>query len=83
LFSNILAVSGEVLFPAMIIFGLLTRLSAIPVIITMAVAAFVVHGNDPFQRKEMALLYLVVFTTILVFGAGKYSFDNFLGKKRR
>ncbi|GAP67866.1 uncharacterized membrane protein YphA, DoxX/SURF4 family [Bacteroidales bacterium 6E] len=83
LFSNILAVSGEVLFPAMIILGLLTRLSAIPVIITMAVAAFVVHGNDPFQRKEMALLYLVVFTTILVFGAGKYSFDNFLGKKRR
>ena len=81
--SNILAVSGEVLFPALVILGLMTRLSAIPVIITMAVAAFVVHGSDPFQRKEMALLYLVVFTTILVFGAGKYSFDNFLGKKRR
>jgi len=83
LFSNILAVSGEVFFPALVILGLMTRLSAIPVIITMAVAAFIVHGNDPFQRKEMALLYLIVFITILVFGAGKYSFDQFLGKKRR
>ncbi len=42
----------------------------------MAVAAFVVHGADPFERKEMALLYLIGFTAIALLGAGKYSVDK-------
>ena len=51
-------------------------MAAILVIIGMAVAAFVVHGSDPFGVKELALLYLVGFTAIALMGAGKISVDK-------
>jgi putative oxidoreductase len=42
----------------------------------MLVAAFIVHLDDPFKRKELALLYLVGFLIVLLMGAGKYSLDK-------
>ena len=71
--SFILTVLAEAICPILIILGLRTRLAAIPVIITMAVAAFIVHGNDPFSNMEKALLYLVGFTAIALMGGGKYT----------
>ncbi|WP_435577924.1 DoxX family protein [Gilvibacter sp.] len=71
--SFILTVFAEAICPILIILGLRTRLAAIPVIITMAVAAFIVHGNDPFANMEKALLYLVGFTAIALMGGGKYT----------
>ena len=70
--SLILVVFAEFLCSVLLIFGIGTRLAAIPLIITMAVAAFFIHANDPFQRKELAFLYLVIYLSILVFGGGKY-----------
>lgn len=72
----ILAVLCEVFFPILVIIGFKTRLSAIPVIITMAVAAFVVHAADPFGIKEKAILYLIGFIAIAFLGVGKYSVDK-------
>jgi len=72
----ILAVLCEVFFQILVIIGFKTRLSAIPVIITMAVAAFVVHAADPFGIKEKAILYLIGFIAIALLGAGKYSVDK-------
>ncbi len=74
--SLVLAVLCEVLFPLLVIIGFKTRLSAIPVIITMAVAAFIVHGSDPLATKEKAILYLIGFIAIALLGAGKYSVDR-------
>ncbi|MDO1500741.1 DoxX family protein [Winogradskyella maritima] len=74
--SLILCLIGEVLAPALLIIGFKTKLAAIPAAITMAVAAFVVHGNDPLQNKEMALLYLITFTALIFTGAGRYSIDG-------
>lgn len=74
--SLILAILGEVLFPILIIIGFKTRLSAIPVMITMGVAAFIVHANDPLGTKELAILYLIAFTSIALLGPGKYSIDK-------
>lgn len=71
--SLILTVIGEVICPLLLIIGFRVRLSAIPSIIVMGVAAFVVHGNDPLARKELALLYLFAFITIALLGAGRYS----------
>lgn len=73
--SLILAVCGEVLGPVLIIAGYFTRLAAIPPIITMIVAAFVVNGGEPFKSMEMALLYLIGFFIILILGPGRYSLD--------
>ncbi len=74
--SLILTVIGEAICPMLIILGFKTRLAAIPTIITMAVAAFVVHGSDPFGRKELALVYFFAFLVIALTGAGRYSVDR-------
>jgi putative oxidoreductase len=74
--SFILTILGEVICPLLIIMGFKTRLAAIPTIITMAVAAFVVHAADPIGTKEKALLFLFAFLVIALTGAGKYSVDK-------
>jgi putative oxidoreductase len=80
--SLILTVFGEVVAPVLVILGLGTRFSAIPVAFAMAMAGFVVHSADPFARKELALLFLMGFLTIIVMGGGRYSLDTLLGKRR-
>jgi putative oxidoreductase len=80
--SLTLAVTAEVFCSILVILGLGTRLAAVPVASTMAVAAFNVHFADPFATKEMAVLYLVGFVFIAIVGAGKYSVDYFLIKAR-
>lgn len=74
------AVFAEVFCAIAIVFGLLTRLAVIPLIITMAVAGFIIHGNDPWPKPEMALLYLTVFLTLLFAGPGKLSVDRLFGR---
>lgn len=76
--SLILAVIGEVVAPIFVLIGFKTKVAAIPVIITMAVAAFFIHFNDDFGTKEKALLYLFGFIIIALVGPGRYSLD---GKK--
>ncbi|MFT5102960.1 MAG: putative oxidoreductase [Candidatus Latescibacterota bacterium] len=70
--SLILTVIGEAICPMLIIIGFKTRIAAIPTIIAMLVAAFVVHGADPFATKEKALLYLFGFIAIALLGGGKF-----------
>jgi len=74
--SLFLAIIGEFVCPILIIAGYKTRWAAVPTAITMAVAAFIVHGADPFQTKEKALLFLICFVTIILLGPGKYSIDK-------
>lgn len=74
--SLFLATIGEFVCPILIIFGFKTRWAAIPTAITMAVAFFIAHASDPFQRKELPLLYLIVFVSIILLGPGKYSVDR-------
>lgn len=73
--SLALAVFAEVFCAAAIMLGLFTRAAAIPLLITMVVAAFMIHGDDPFQKKEFALLYAIPFLTLILTGAGSYSID--------
>lgn len=74
--SLVLAIIGEVVAPLLVLIGFKTRIAAIPVVVTMAVAAFVVHLNDDFATKEKALLFLSAFVVIALVGAGKYSVDG-------
>jgi putative oxidoreductase len=41
-----------------------------------------VHWDDPFQKKEFALLFLIPFLTLIMTGAGKYSIDGWLARRR-
>lgn len=76
--SLALAVFAEVVCSVLILVGLGTRLASIPLIITMLVAAFYIHGADPFAKKELAILYLIPYVTLLLTGSGKYALDHLL-----
>ena len=60
--------------------GLGTRLATIPLIITMLVAVFIVYGAAGFDKKEMGLLFLLVYVFLLVCGPGKYSIDHLISR---
>jgi putative oxidoreductase len=80
--SMILAIFAEFFCAALVTLGLLTRAALIPLIVTMGVAAFVIHGSHPWfggaPSKEMALLFLGAYTALLAAGPGKYSADHLI-----
>ena len=76
--ANLALVIGAELFCALLILlGVATRLAAVPLFVTMCVAGFMIHANDPFQKKELALLYAGVFAALFFLGTGQYG----LGRK--
>jgi putative oxidoreductase len=74
--SLFLAVLGEFIAPILIMIGYKTRLVTLFPIVTMAVAAFIAHADDPFAKKEKALLFLFGFIAVALCGAGKYALDQ-------
>lgn len=79
--SLILAVFAEFFCAILVIIGFATRLALTQLIATMIVAGFIVHGADPFQKKELALVYLTIFSTLFLMGPGKFSIDHMIVKK--
>jgi len=73
-----LTVFAEVICSVLLIFGLVTRLALIPLIVSMSVALFMVHGTDGFATQEKAILYLTVYVVLFVQGSGRYSVDNLI-----
>ena len=55
--SLVLVMTAEFICALLIVFGLATRVAAIPTVIAMAVAAFVVHLNDPWTMGGGAALF--------------------------
>lgn len=76
MFSLILVVVAEVLCALLVTLGLWTRISTVPPIITMGVAAFISNADDPFGKGEKALLYLSAYLVILLVGSGRFSLDR-------
>jgi putative oxidoreductase len=74
--SLALAIFAEVGCSILILLGLGTRIAAIPLIVTMLVAVFIVHSGDPFANQEMGLHYLLVYIMLLITGSGRYSLDR-------
>lgn len=77
-FSLVLAVFSEFFCSVLTIAGLFTRVSLIPLIITMFVAGFVHHSADPFAQKEKALLFLLIFVFLFITGPGRYSLSRII-----
>ena len=76
--SVLLAIGAEVGCASLLILGLFTRLATIPLIITMLVAAFIVHGGDPLSKKEAAITYLIPYLVLLLTGPGRFACDRWL-----
>ena len=76
--SLILTAFAEFLCSVLIGIGLGTRLAAIPLIITMTVILFIVHGDEPIFSHYNVLLYLTGYFILLISGSGRYSSDYYL-----
>lgn len=74
--SLVLIVFAEVVCAALVVLGLWTRAALIPLIIGMAVIAFMVKGDADFGEKELALVYLFAFVTLLFTGSGRFAIDR-------
>lgn len=76
-----LAVFAELACAALLVLGLFTRWAALPLVITMLIAVFMIHGGDSLADKEHAILFLVPYIILMIKGAGWYSLDAQLLKK--
>jgi len=74
-------IGAEVVCAALVGVGLLTRLAALPVAFTMAIAAFVVNAGGSWGDKELAVIYLVPFAALLFTGPGAISLDARIGRE--
>jgi putative oxidoreductase len=79
--SLILVTFAEAICAALVMIGLMTRASLIPLIIAMMVAVFVAHAGDPFGDKELGLFFLISFIVLFLTGPGKYSVDQKMFRK--
>lgn len=77
-----MAIGAEVGCSVLLILGLGTRLAVVPLAFTMLIALFVVHADDPWKVKELAAVYLLVYTSLLLTGAGQFSLDHLWLNKR-
>lgn len=76
-------VGAEFFCALLILLGIATRLAAVPLLFTMLVAAFIVHGSDILQKKELALIYAGMYLAIFLLGGGKYSLANYFPKLKK
>lgn len=82
-YSLIATIAAEVGCSVLLILGLATRLGALGLAFTMGVAAFMFHADDGFDVQEKAVLYLIVFATLVFTGPGKLSMDHlWFGRKK-
>lgn len=78
--SAILVMFAEFACGIAVLLGMATRLALIPMIISMSVAFFIVHGSMPMDKKELPLLYLASFVVLLFTGPGRYSVDALISR---
>lgn len=74
--SLTLCIFAELICSAFVVLGLFSRMALIPLMFTMGVAFFVIHGMDPFEKKEIALLFLSAYGTLFLTGPGEYSLQH-------
>ncbi len=64
----------------LVLFGILTRLAVLPLMLAMIIAAFFTYNPITMAVVELPLLYWVGFFLILLVGPGRYSVDYWLVK---
>jgi putative oxidoreductase len=72
--SLMLVIFVEFCCSLFLIFGLLVRVTVIPLMVSMAVAFFDVHDAQ-LPSGELSLVYLVMVTILYFIGPGRYSID--------
>ncbi|MNK01340.1 putative oxidoreductase CatD [compost metagenome] len=78
-----LVIFAELVCGFLVLIGLLTRYSIVPIFITMIVAFFVAHAKDTFDVKIAAFLYMVLCLPVFILGSGKYSVDSLIFNRKK
>ncbi|TVR01715.1 MAG: DoxX family protein [Deltaproteobacteria bacterium] len=78
-----LAGLAEVVGGLLLAVGLMTRPAAFSILITMVVAFFIRHGDDPFRQKELAFLFMFISLAFVFLGSGRFGLDRFLRKSAK
>ena len=76
--SLALATFTEVFCAFAVMLGFLTRAASTGLLVTMWVAAFIRHAADPWSKKELAVVYSIMFLVLIVTGGGAFSLDQLL-----
>lgn len=79
--SLALSAFAEFFCAGLLILGIFPRISAGVLVINMFVAGIIFHAADPFSTKEKALLFLVIFVSLVLLGSGKYSLNKLFPAK--
>jgi len=79
--SLVLSTFAEFFAAGLLILGIFPRVSAGVLVINMFVAGVIYHASDPFGTKEKALLFLVIFVSLVLLGAGKHSVNKLFPAK--
>ena len=74
-FAAFLSTFAELVFPVFLLFGLLSRVAVLPLLImTLVIELFIVQNNQH-------LYWILIQAVIMSYGSGKLSIDNFLERK--
>lgn len=63
--------------------GFLTRPAALLIVINHTVVVFLAHAGDPFNVRELGVLFLTIAVLFLIIGSGRYSIDSMLRGRNR
>jgi putative oxidoreductase len=73
------AIVAEVICPVLMIVGIATRLSALPIMVVSAIALLRVHPEWKLDQAQFAWMLLILFGTIAIAGPGRYALGAMLG----
>ena len=76
-----IAVSANLLFPMLIIFGFLTRFSLVP-ILAVTITGFIFHWNDAYPLQDVPYMYSIAFLLVFSLGPGEYSVDYLIDSRK-
>lgn len=79
--NHAFAVSANILFPILVMLGLFTRLSVLPILAVTLAGYFVLHFHDAPLVKDTPFMYSLSYLVVLFLGAGRYSLDHYLFKR--
>lgn len=79
--SLFFAVFAEFCCSLLLIVGLMTRAAAFVLAVNFGVIVFAVDANSIGNNTELAAVYLLIFITLILTGAGKLSADDYLYRR--
>ena len=81
--SLICTIATEVGCSLLLIVGLGTRVAAAALLFTFSVIVLIVHAEQSILEKELAIIYLIVYASLLATGPGLFSLDTLVTRRRR